>query len=76
MATPQALTDALTLIDTDTTALAAVVTALRATISTSMTQADVDAVQATLGSVATRLEGIARDPNQPVPAGPLPKFKK
>ncbi len=74
MAVPQALTDALALIDRDTNALATVVTNLRNAISTSMTQADVDAVQASLAAVATRLEGIAADPNTPVPPGPAPVF--
>ena len=72
MPIPQALTDALNQIDADTNALATVVTDLRAKISTSMTQADVDAVQAKLADVATRLEGIAKDPAAPVPPGPPP----
>lgn len=69
MAIPQALTDALDKIDADTTALAAVVTDLRDKIKTGMTQADVDAVNAKLAEVATRLEGMASDPASPVPAG-------
>lgn len=75
-ATPQSLTDAIAKINADTDALATVVTNLRSAISTSMTQADVDAVTATLSAVATRLEGIAADPNAPVPPGPAPTFNK
>jgi len=72
MAVPQELTDALNKIDADTDALAAVVKGLRDKITTTMTQADVDAVKTKLDQVATRLEGIAADPNQPVPPGPAP----
>lgn len=73
---PQSLTDALKAVDDDTNALASVVTDLRSKIKTSMSQAEVDAVTATLGDVATRLTGIAADPNAPVPPGAMPKFKK
>lgn len=73
MAVPQELTDALQKIDTDTNNLATVVKGLRDQISTGMTPADVSAVQTKLGEVATRLEGIAADPNVPVPPGPPPQ---
>lgn len=76
MAVPQELTDALKKIDDDTTALAGVVKSLRDQITTSMTQPDVDALKSSLDQVATRLEGIAADPNQPVPPGPLPQAPK
>jgi hypothetical protein len=69
MPVPQNLQDALAAIDADTTALASVVTDLRSKISTSMTQADVDQVTATLTAVGDRLTGIAADPNTPVPRG-------
>ena len=72
MAVPQDLQDVLNKIDADTTAVANTVKALDALISTAMTQTDVDAVKATLSAVATRLEGIAADPNVPVPPGPPP----
>lgn len=73
MAIPQAMTDALNKIDADTNALAAVVTDLRSKIGVGMSQADVDAVDAKLAEVATRLEGIAADPQNPVPPGPAVK---
>lgn len=76
MAIPTDLAAVLATIDQDTTNLATVVADLRSKISTSMTQADVDAVQSTMSAVATRLEGIAKDPNAPVPAAPMPTFKK
>lgn len=76
MAVPQALTDALKAIDTDTTAIAAVVDALRATITTSMTQAEVDSVTTTLGGISTRLKATAADPAAPVPPGPVPVFTR
>lgn len=72
MSVPQSLTDALAKIDADTDALAAVVTDLRSKVKVGMTQADVDAVDAKLAAVAARLEGIAVDPNVPVPPGPPP----
>lgn len=72
MAVPQVLTDALDKINADTSALATVVQSLRDRIGTGMSQADVDAVKARLDEVATRLEGIASDPSQPVPPGPTP----
>jgi hypothetical protein len=73
MAVPQQLIDALKKIDDDTTALAGVVKGLRDQITTGMTQADVDAIKASLDQVATRLEGIAADPNNPIPPTPLPQ---
>ncbi len=76
MAVPQALTDALAKIDADTTALAAVVTDLRSKIGIGMTQEDVDGVNATLAAIAARLEATAKDPNAPVPPGPVPPLAK
>lgn len=73
---PQELIDALAKINTETDNLAVVVTALRDAIKTSMTQADVDSVKTSLSDVATRLSGIAADPNAPVPPGPTPQFRK
>lgn len=74
MAIPQALTDALAKLDTETTEIAAVVTQLRDAIKTGMTQADVDSVQSTLTALAERLDATAKDPNAPVPEGPVPVF--
>jgi hypothetical protein len=72
MPVPQNLQDALAKIDADTDAVAQVVRSLRDQIGTGMTQADVDAVQARLDEIATRLEATAADPNNPVPPGPAP----
>lgn len=72
MPVPQDLTDALNKIDADTDAVAATIKSLDALISTSMTAADVAAVKTTLAATAARLEGIAVDPNVPVPPGPPP----
>ncbi len=72
MAIPQDLQDVLAKVDADTTAVAAAVTSLIGLISTSMTQADVDTVKATLGGIATRLEKTAADAQNPVPPGPPP----
>jgi hypothetical protein len=76
MAVPQALTDALAKVDTETNNLAAVVTDLRSKIGVGMTQTDVDAVDATLDAISTRLSGIAADPTNPIPAGPGPQMSK
>lgn len=72
MAIPQELTDALAKVDEDTNKLAVVVKDLRDQVSVGMTDADVAAVKAKLGEVATRLEGIAADPGAPVPPAPAP----
>ncbi len=75
-AVPSELTDALAKINTATTNLANVVKQLRDTISTSMTQADVDNVKGTLDQIGTSLDAIAADPNTPVPPTPAPQFHK
>lgn len=67
-----ATTAVLKRLDDDSTKIAAVVKGLRDRISTSMTQADVDAVNATLGAIGDRLEATAADPAAPVPPGPVP----
>lgn len=72
MPVPQDLADALAAVDTDTTALAAVVDSLRAKISTSMTAADVELVKGKLGAISTRLKATAHDPDEPVPPTPPP----
>lgn len=72
MAVPQALTDALDKVNTATNKLAGVVRDLRDRVKTGMTQADVDAVQGRLDQVAASLDGIAADPNNPVPPTPVP----
>lgn len=74
MAIPQALTEALAKLDTETTEIAAVVTQLRDAVKTGMTQEDVNAVQSTLTALAERLDATAKDPNAPVPEGPVPVF--
>ena len=60
----------MTRIDTATTGIASRITALIAKIGTGMTQAEVDEVNQGLGAEATRLEGIAVDPDNPLPAVP------
>lgn len=69
---PQVLIDALDRLNTETNNIAAVVQSLRDRISTAMTQEDVDAVQNTIDAVVNRLQGIAADPNQPIPVDPPP----
>lgn len=75
-AVPPEVTDMLARIKTATTNLGTVVKSLRDAISTSMTPEDVNSVKGTLGEIATSLEGIAQDPNTPVPPGPAPVFRK
>jgi len=73
MAIPQKLTDALARLDSETDEMATYVRGLQDTITTSMTQDDVDSVHAGLQAVATRLDGIAKDPENPAPpVEPLP----
>lgn len=73
---PQAVADVLAKIDTDTTALAAVVNDLRSQIKVGMSPADVASVQATLEGIATRLEATAADPENPVPVTAMPRAVK
>jgi hypothetical protein len=54
-------------IDAATTAIAAKLTALLAKIGTGMSDADVAEVTAGLEAEASKLEGIAADPDNPVP---------
>jgi len=76
MALPQKLTDALARLNTETDEMASYVRGLQDTISTSMTQEDVDSVHAGLEAVATRLDGIAKDPENPAPpVEPLPPIE-
>ena len=64
------LDDLVTAIDNETNAVAAEVAALRAQLAAAptVTQATLDK----LSSISTRLQGIAADPANPVPAPPLP----
>jgi hypothetical protein len=57
-------------INVATNKLAVVVRALRDATTTSMTQEEVDAHKAALGSIAGKLDGIAATPEAPVPPGP------
>jgi hypothetical protein len=70
------LDDVLKRIDDDTTALATTVKDLRDRLSTSMSQADVDAAKGTLSAIADRLEATAKSPDNPVPPGPAPVMAK
>lgn len=70
MAVPASLSAAISAINDDTNQLATVVTDLRSQIGVGMSQSDVDAVNAQLGAIATHLQGIAADPNNPVPPNP------
>lgn len=67
---PNPLTDVMGRIDAATNAVAAEVVRLRDQIGTGMTQEQVDAVKTQMTTVAERLEGIAHDPNNPVPTPP------
>lgn len=60
------LNDVLTAIDTETTAVAAEVDALRASLANVITPDQL----AKLASISSRLQGIAADPANPVPAAP------
>lgn len=68
MAIPKTVEDALDLVDKATNDVAAEITDLSTQISTGMTQADVDAIVTRLTAQATKLEGIAANPANPVPA--------
>lgn len=58
----------LTRIDTATNTVAAELKDLTDKVATSMSPADVADVQSRLAAAATKLEGVAADPNDPVPA--------
>lgn len=73
---PQELTDALARINAETDNLAVTVTALRDQIKTTMTTQEVADVTAGLNAVADRLKGIAVNPDEVVPPGPTPMFRK
>jgi hypothetical protein len=66
-AVPPEYTDAMTDVNAATDELATYVDGLRGTIKTSMTQAEVTAATQGLQAVSSRLRGIAKDPNEPVP---------
>jgi hypothetical protein len=75
--TNQATQDLVARLNTATNNLATVVTNLRAQVKTDMTQDEVNALDGQLESLATQLEGIGQDPNNPIPAptppaGPTP----
>lgn len=77
MAIPQSTADVMKQVDDDTTAVGNVVLDLRAQIKAGVvSQADVDAINATLTSIGNRLMATAADPVNPVPPGPLPQFTK
>ncbi len=59
--------DAMTRIETATTDLGGRITALIAKIGTGMTDQDVADVNTELGTIATSLEGMAKDPENPIP---------
>jgi Asp-tRNA(Asn)/Glu-tRNA(Gln) amidotransferase C subunit len=67
MAIPQALIDAMNRLDTETNEISAKVAELRDQISTSMTPAEVESVQTQMSAIADRLDGLAKDPQNPVP---------
>jgi len=71
MATVADLEAALALVDKDTDALAAAVNSILP-LKIGMTQAQIDAANTLLTSVASRLEGTAASITQPVPPGPPP----
>ena len=59
--------DALARIEKATTDLGTRVTALIAKIGTGMSDADVSEVNTELGAIAGNLEGMAKDPENPIP---------
>jgi hypothetical protein len=67
---PGPITDALANLNAATDQLAVYVRTLQQRVSTQMTQADVDSVKSGLDQVAARLEGLAKDPHDPVPDNP------
>lgn len=70
MAISQQLADVLVALDTATNDIGARIDALTAKIGTGMSQADVDSVVSSLQNEVTRLNGLAADPNNPVPPNP------
>jgi hypothetical protein len=70
MAIPQALTDALNKLNTETNEISEYVKGLKDKISTSMTAEEVASVTAGLDAVSTRLDGLAANPDNPVPPSP------
>jgi hypothetical protein len=67
MAVNQQTRDVLARIDKSTSDLADRIKAALAQISTGMTADEVAAVNAELGGVADHLDGMAKDPDNPVP---------
>jgi hypothetical protein len=72
MTVPVNLQDVLTRLDTATTAVATRIRELTDRIRTGMTQEDVTFVTDQLGQLATHLEAMAHDPDNPVPPAPAP----
>lgn len=70
MAIPQALTDALDKLNTETNEIAEYVKGLQDKISTSMSDEDVATVRNGLTAVSERLDGLAANPSNPVPESP------
>jgi len=59
--------DVLVRIETATTDLGVRVRAIQAKVGTGMTDAEVAEVNSELGAIAGNLEGMAKDPEQPIP---------
>jgi hypothetical protein len=72
VAIPTSMQDLLTRIDAATTAVGTEIQTLRGQITTGMSDADVQAVDAKLGNLADQLEALGKDPNVPPPAPPTP----
>lgn len=73
MATPQKITDALARLNTETDEMAAYVRDIKEQLSVSMTNEEIEALSAGLEAVAVRLDGIAKDQDNPAPpVEPLP----
>jgi len=76
MALPQPVLDSFKAIDDETTRVADLFASLLAEIKVGMTQAAIDEVVKTGTAAADRLRGIAKNPDDPIPPGPLPVFNK
>ncbi len=74
MALADDLKAAIAQLDTETTAVGALITSLASKIHNSMTDAEVADVKASFGTLSDRLTSLAVDPTQPVPP-PSPAMK-
>lgn len=68
MAATQDVKDAMARIDSATNAIAARISDLISKLGTGMSQADLDAVTASLQAEAAKLESLGADPENPAPA--------